>query len=146
MISLAQIESDLTTALKAKDQLTVDTLRGLKVRLQNEKIAKQTELKQEEMVALVKSEIKRRKEAAESFEKGGRPEMANKELQEASILEKYLPAQMSEMELSAIIDQTISENNFTAADFGKAMGQLKGKVGQSADGSLMAKLLKDKLK
>ncbi len=146
MISLQQIESDLVVAMKAKDPIAVDTLRGLKVRLQNEKIAKMHELSDEEMVALVKSEIKRRKEAAESFTTGGRAEMAEKELTEASLLEKYLPAQMSEQELSVLIDQIISENNFAAADFGKAMGMLKSKVGQTADGAVMAKLLKEKLK
>src|SRR5689334_11127791 len=145
MISLSQIESDLTTAMKAKDQLTVQTLRGLKVRLQNEKIAKQKDLAEEEVVALVKSELKRRKEAAESFQNGGRQEMAERELQEASILEKYLPAQMSEQELAGVIDQVISENNFVAADFGKAMGLLKSKIGQTADGAIMAKILKEKL-
>jgi uncharacterized protein YqeY len=145
MISLQQIESDLTQAMKSKNQVATDTLRGLKVRLQNEKIAKMRELSEEEMVALVKSEIKRRKEAAESFTTGNRPEMADKELREASILEKYLPAQMSEQELSALIDQTIGDNNFAAADFGKAMGLLKSKVGQTANGAVVAKLLKQKL-
>jgi len=146
MFSLQQLDSDLTSAIKAKDQLTVDTLRGLKVRLQNEKIAKMKDLSQEDMAALVKSEIKRRKEAVESFTKGDRKEMAEKELAEAAILEKYLPAQMSEGELTALVDEVIKANNFVAADFGKAMGLLKAKAGQAADGALMAKMLKEKLK
>jgi len=146
MISLPQIESDLVQAMKAKDSAAVDTLRGLKVRIQNEKISKMKDLSEEEIVALVKSEIKRRKEAAESFTAGGRKEMAEKELAEAAILEKYMPRQLSEQELSQAIDAIIVKNNFVAADFGKAMGQLKSQVGQSADGALMAKLLKEKLK
>jgi uncharacterized protein YqeY len=158
MLNLQQIESDLTIAMKAKNQIAVDTLRGLKVRLQNEKTAAgrpeqsegslpgKKELTESEIIALVKSEIKRRKEAAESFTSGGRAEMAEKELAEAKILENYMPAQMSEPELSKIIDEVIAGNNFTAADFGKAMGALKSKVGQSADGGLMARLLKEKLK
>jgi uncharacterized protein YqeY len=146
MISLQQIESDLVNAMKAKDQVALETLRGLKVRLQNEKIAKLKDLSEEEMVSLVKSEIKRRREAADSFKTGGRQEMADKELAEAAILEKYLPAQMSEQELVSLIDQIISENNFTVADFGKAMGLAKGKVGQTADGAAIAKMLKEKLK
>jgi len=146
MLSLQQIESDLTAAMKAKNQIAVDTLRGLKVRLQNEKISKMRDLEEADIVALVKSEIKRRKEAAESFTAGGRAEMAEKELAEAKILENYMPAQMSEQELSKIIDEVIAGNSFTSADFGKAMGALKSKVGQSADGGLMARLLKEKLK
>jgi uncharacterized protein YqeY len=146
MISLEQIETELKEAMKAKNQVVVDTLRGLKVRIQNEKISKMRELTPEDIVSLVKSEIKRRKEAAESFMAGDRKEMGEKELAEAAILEKYMPSQLTEQEISQIIDSIIAEHNFTAADFGKAMGQLKSRVGQSADGSLMAKLLKEKLK
>ena len=155
MLSLQQIETDLTTAMKAKDQIAVDTLRGLKVRLQNERISQKSrgagsgsagDLAESDIVILVKSEIKRRKEAAESFTAGNRPEMAKKELLEAEILQKYLPEQMSEAALSALADEVISKNNFTAQDFGKAMGVLKAKVGNSADGGLMARILKEKLK
>ena len=150
MVSLEQIETEIKEALKAKKQLAADTLRGLKVRIQNEKISKMGasggELAQEDIVALVKSEIKRRKEAAESFQKGDRPEMAAKELQEAALLEKFLPAQLSEAEITAIIEALVAEQGYGAADFGKAMGQLKAKTGQSADGAVLAKLLKEKLK
>jgi uncharacterized protein len=156
MLNLQQIESDLTVAMKAKNQIAVDTLRGLKVRLQNEKISRMSrgagsgsagrDLEEADIVALVKSEIKRRREAAESFTAGGRAEMAEKELAEAKILENYMPAQMSEQDILKQIEEIIAQNGFTAADFGKAMGALKSKVGQSADGSLMAKLLKEKLK
>jgi len=132
--------------MKAKDQTTVDTLRGLKVRLQNEKISKMHDLSAEDIVALVKSEIKRRKEAAESFTAGNRAEMAEKELAEVQILQKYLPAQMSETEIISIIEEVLASNSFTAADFGKAMGAVKAKVGQNADGAVVAKLLKEKLK
>jgi hypothetical protein len=156
MLSLSQIESDLTVAMKAKNQLAMDTLRGLKLRLQNEKIAKMSrgagsgsagsELTEADITALVKSEIKRRKEAAESFTAGGRQELAEKELAEAKILEKYMPEQLSEQDIVKIIDEIISQNSFVAADFGKAMGQLKSKAGQNADGATMARLLKEKLK
>ena len=147
MISLQEIETDLKEALKARNQIAADTLRGLKARIQSVQTsaAGSHALAEEELVALVKSEIKRRKEAAESFTAGSRPEMAAKELQEAQILEKYLPAQMSEVEISQLLDSVIAEHSYTSADFGKAMGMLKAKVGQSADGSLVAKLLKEKL-
>ena len=146
MVSLPQIESDLKSAMLAKEQLAVDVLRGLKTRLTNERIAKGRDLSEEENVALVKSEIKKRKEAAEAFKAGGRPEMAEKELQETGVLEKYMPAQMSEGEISAAIDAVISEGALSAPDFGKAMGALKAKLGNSADGALLAKILKEKLK
>lgn len=146
MISLSQIESDLKEALKARDQVAADTLRGLKTRIQNEQIAKIKELSDTEMVALVRSEVKRRKEAADSFTKGSRQELADKELKEAAILEKYLPAQMPEGDLATKIDQTISSMNAKAADFGKVMGKLKAELGDAADGATLARLLKEKLK
>ena len=147
MISLSQIETDLTAAMKAKEQLVVDVLRGLKTRIQNEKVAKiKTELEEAEILALIKSEVKRRKDSAESFIKGARQELADKEMSEIKILEKYLPAAMPESELAAIIEKAIAENNFTAADFGKAMGRLKSQLGNDADGSMLSKLLKEKLK
>lgn len=150
MVSLQQIESDLKDALKARDQVAADTLRGLKTRIQNEQTVKGRPVGQalleSEIVALIRSEVKRRKEAAESFYAGGRPEMAEKELKEAAILEKYLPAQLSEAELGALVDRVISETSAVAADFGKVMGALKKQVGDKADGAVLAKLLKEKLK
>ena len=156
MVSLQQIETDLITAMKAKEQLAVETLRGLKTRIQNEKVAKMSrgagsasggkDLSESEIIALIRSEVKRRKEAAESFKSGARNELMEKELQESVILEKYLPAQMPEAELSAIIEKTVSENSFTAKDFGAAMGKLKAQLGDRAEGALLAKLLKEKLK
>jgi uncharacterized protein len=146
MISLEQIEQDLKEAMKARNAVLVDTLRGLKTRIQNEKVAKLKDLSEDEIVTLVRSEVKRRKDAAQGFKDGNREDQALKELEEAAMLEKYLPAQMSEEDLSKIVDQIITENSFTSIDFGKAMGALKAKAGNTADGALMAKLLKSKLK
>ena len=146
MVSLPQIEQDLILALKAKDSTVANTLRGLKVRIQNEKISKMRDLTDEEIVSLVKSEVKRRKEAAESFVTGLRPEQAEKEHAEASILEKYLPLQMTEQEISTMLDSIIIENNFISTDFGKAMGVFKGRAGQNADSGVAARILKEKLK
>lgn len=146
MFSLEQVEQDLVSAMKAKNQVEVDTLRGLKTRIQNAKVAKMKDLTEPEMLDLVKSEVKRRKEAAAAFTSGQRTELAAKEQQEAGILEKYLPPQLSEEAISELVNKVITENNFTAADFGKAMGLLKAQAGQSADGAVLAKLLKEKLK
>ena len=146
MVSLQQIEADLKEALKTRNQIAADTLRGLKTRIQNDRIAKGRELEEADFVALIRSEVKRRKEAAEGFNKGNRAEMAQKELSEAGILEKYLPAQMSEAELADIIEKEIAATGATAKDFGKVMGKLKAEIGDRADGATLAKLLKEKLK
>ncbi len=151
MISLTQLEEDLKQAIKNRNQEMVDALRALKTRIQNEKIAKLgaaegREISLEDLVALVRSEIKKRKESAEAFQKGSRPEMAEKELKEVVILEAYLPAQMPESEIVKIINELLENNAYTSKDFGKAMGELKTKAGQAADGATLAKLLKEKLK
>lgn len=151
MLTLSQIESDLTAALKRRDMLAANTLRGLKVRIQNEQISKLTassgkELSEAEILVLVRSELKRRKEAAAGFTSGNNLAAAEKEEAEGLILASYLPAQMSESDLSALIEKAIADNGFTAADFGRAMGKLKAQTGDTADGALMAKLLKEHLK
>lgn len=144
MISLATIETDLAEALKARDQVRIDTLRGLKTRLQNEQIAQMKELTEDHIFSLIRSEVKRRKEAASAFAEGGRPEMAGKETAESEILSQYLPQGPSETEIAAQIDMIVAENKFTAKDFGPAMGKLKAAL-PTADGAQLAKLLKEKL-
>jgi uncharacterized protein YqeY len=146
MFSLQQIETDLVAALKSKDQLTADTLRGLKTRIMNEKIAKMKDLEEGDLFGLLRSEAKRRKEAADSFQKGGRPELAEKELKELAVIEKYLPAQMSEEQVGKAVEEFLAQNSFSAADFGKAMGAMKAKLGDQADSAMIAKILKEKLK
>ncbi len=158
MLNLQQIESDLVIAMKAKDQLSVEVLRGLKTRVQNEKTALKNrteeavetslngELTEIQIVALIRSEVKRRKESAQVYIQGARAELAEKELKEAAILEKYLPAQMSDADLSALVEKAIAENGFVAKDFGAAMGKLKAQVGDKAEGSVLARILKEKLK
>ena len=146
MISLQTIEADLKEALKARDSVKADTLRGLKTRIQNEQIAKMKELAEPELVALVRSEAKRRKEAAAAFQQGSRGELADKELKEAVILEAYLPAQMPEEQLRELVAKTAAEMSAGPADFGKVMGRLKAQVGDQADGATLARLVKEKLK
>lgn len=145
-LSLEQIEEQLKTFLKAKNQIAVDTLRGLKTRITNEQIAKGGPLAEDDILTLVKSEVKRRKEAAEAFTTGNRPEAAAKELQEIEILNEFLPEQISEEQIAQVIDGKISENGWVVSDFGKAMGAMKQEFGNSADGAVIAKILKEKLK
>lgn len=145
MISLSSIQQDLSEAMKSRDQLKVEVLRSLKTRVQNEQIASMGELSEAQIAALVRSEIKRRKEAATAFQTGDRAEMAERELAEAEILSAYVPAGPSNEEILKTIDSVIAENNFEAKDFGSAMGKLKGMM-PNADGAELSKLLKEKLK
>lgn len=145
MVTLSAVETALTTALKARDQISADTLRSLKTRIQNDQIAKGSELNETELLALVQSEAKRRKEAATAFRDAGRTEQADKEEAELAVLSVFLPEQVSEAEVETVIDAKIAENNWAKADFGTAMGTLKAHFGNSADGGVIAKLLKQKL-
>ncbi len=145
MINLNQIETDLKTALKSRNLLAADTLRALKTRIQNDQIAKGRSLEEVEILALVSSEAKRRKEAAESFKQGGRADSAEKELAEIEVLSVYLPKQVSESDIiKTVADLTVKEN-WTVAHFGVAMTKLKAIYGPSADGAVIAKILKQHL-
>lgn len=147
MANLADIEAATHKALKERDSLTADTLRGLKTRIQNEQIAQGHELSEEEIVALVASEVKRRKEAAVAFTEGGRGEMAEKELAEAKVLGQYLPAQASEDEVRAAAESLALDAGWSSKkDFGPAMAALKAKFGASADSATLAKVLQELLK
>lgn len=146
MVHLSQVESDLTSALKARDTVTVSVLRALKTRIQNEHITRMKELSESELFSLVQSEIKRRKEAAESFVAGGRSDLAEQELRESDVLVKYLPPQVSESEIASFVENLIAEHSLTTADFGKGMGLLKAHFGNSAEGAVLSKILKEKLK
>jgi uncharacterized protein len=145
-MNLNELETALIAAMKAHEQLKVDTLRGLKTRITNEQIAKGGELAEADILTLVQSEVKRRKEAAIAFRGGDRGEAAAKEEAEAAILAEFLPPQMSEEEIATKVDAKMAEHSWTAKDFGSAMGALKAELGQTADGAVIAKILKEKLK
>ncbi len=145
MLNLSQIESALVDAMKSRNQLMVDTLRSLKTRVQNELIAKGGELSEDDILALVSSEVKKRKEAAESFANAGRDEASAKEKAEQEILSEFLPEQASSEVIEAKIEELVSQNSWTKSDFGKAMGELKAHFGNTADGGEISKLLKAKL-
>lgn len=134
-------------ALKKGDAVRVSTLRLLSNSIHNEEIAKQKGLTEEEEIAVVRRELKRREEAIEAYEKGGRPESAEKEKKEAGILKEFLPKQMSEEELSGLVDQLISELGASSqADFGKVMGAVVAKIKGQADGKTVAEIVRQKLK
>ncbi len=140
-----QIDADLKAAMLAKDQLTLDTLRMLRARVKNEEIAKGKDFSDEEIVSVIGSEVKRRKDSVTAYTEGNRPELAAKEQNEISVLQKYLPEQLSEEEVSKIITDALSGQTFQASDFGKAMALVMPKLKGKAEGSLISKILKEKL-
>jgi uncharacterized protein YqeY len=144
-----QLDQDLKIAMLAGEKDKVTTLRGLKGAVLNVEIAKGSReqgLSDEEIIDVFSKEVKKRQESAEMYVQGGNQERADAELAEKTIIEHYLPAQMSDDELKAIVDSVITD---TAASGMQAMGQVIGQVKQKtagqADGARIAQFVKEKL-
>ncbi len=145
-----QLDDDIKAAMLSRDTLKVETLRGLKtVILYADVAAKKRDtggISDEEALGLFAKEVKKRQESADLYVQGGSQERADKELAEKAIIETYLPAQMSEAELTELIDTVIAEQGAEGAQaMGKVIGAVKAKVGTSADGSVVARLVKERL-
>ncbi|MBU0578310.1 GatB/YqeY domain-containing protein [Patescibacteria group bacterium] len=141
-----QIIQDMTAAMKAKDELPLSVLRMLKADIMKYEVSGKDMVATDDVVmGIIKRSVKQRKEAAEGFQKGGNTEAADKELEEMKILEKYLPEQMSEDQVKAIVQETIDQLGVGPADFGKVMGAVMGKTKGQADGGMVNKLVKELL-
>lgn len=144
-----RLEDDIKTALLAGESTTATTLRGLKAALLNVKVAegkRDVGLNDDEVITIFAKEAKKRQESADMYMQGGSPDKAEAELLEKKIIETYLPAQLSEAEVTAIVDAVIAETGATGMQaMGQVIGQVKQKVGASADGSLVARLVKERL-
>jgi len=117
-----QLQEDLKAALRDKNSLKLNTIRSLKSTIKYKEIELNKELDDQDIIALIVTQIKKNKEAAEIFAKGNRPELQEKELQEAGFLSEYLPKQVSEEELRERIQQIIKETDAQdAKDLGKIM-------------------------
>jgi len=142
-----KLDSDIKSALLGGDKFRAEVLRGLKSVLLNEKIAKgvrDTGLSDEQVLALIGKEVKKRVESAELYVRAGSQERADKEMSEKAILEEYLPAQLSDGELAAVVDEVISSLG-NGAQMGQIIGAVRAKVGASADGGRIAAAVKTKL-
>lgn len=140
------ITQKIAEAMKARDEILLSTLRLLSSALNYEKIAKQHDLSEEEELAVVRREAKKRKDAIEAYTKAGATDRAEREKKELAILEEYLPAQMSEQDLVKIVEEAIEETGAKSmADMGKVMGAAMAKAKGQADGTLVSQIVKQKL-
>ena len=140
------IKSDLTQAMKERDKFKLDVIRMLKTAVQNEQIAKMHELNDEEIITVIKREVKKRESSVEEYEKYGKMETVESLKKEIEILSVYLPEEMSDEELTKIIDETISEVGATSMkEMGTVIKTVASKVGVSADMSKVSKIVKEKL-
>ena len=147
MAIVEQINKDLPQAMKAKDQLRLDTLRMAKTSLKNREIDAGHPLDDSEAIKVLNTLVKQRREAAEQFTKGNRQELADKELAEVKIIESYLPASLGEAEIEKIVAETIAQLGASSAkDIGNVMKAVMAKLaGQSVDGKLVNNLVRQKL-
>jgi len=137
-----RVDSDLKEAMRAKDVTKLGVLRMLKSALKYAAIAKsdaEAELSDAEAVQVIRKQAKQRQDSIESFEKGGRAELADKEKEELAILNTYLPQGMSADELAKVVRETIAELGATSkAQMGAVMKALQAKVGGRADGKTLS--------
>jgi uncharacterized protein YqeY len=144
-----RIDADLKTAMLARDEFVTTTLRGLKAAILNEEVAKgerENGLDDTSIEQLIARESKKRDEAAKLFEQGGNQASADKERAEKQLLAIYLPEQMSEEKLVELVDQTLAELQPEGMkDMGRVIGAVKVKAGNSADGALVAQLVKERI-
>lgn len=146
MTSLRQrIENDLLTAVKAKDELTRDVLRGLKSSLKNQEIELKTDsLGDSETERIVSKEVKKRKESIIAFNDANKPELAQTEQKELELLNKYLPEQMSEEKVKKIVEDIVASLG-GGANIGSAMKEASTQLRGKADMSLVSKLVAQEL-
>jgi len=147
---LQKIISDkFLEAYKSRDEVRVSVLRLLKSALANKmiekKMAKEDVLPDEEVMAVIKSEVKKRQDSVVSYRSGGREDLALSEEAEAKILSEFLPEQLGEDQVREIVKATISEMGATPADFGKVMSAAMAKTKGQSDGSIVSKLVKEEL-
>ena len=128
-----RLQADLTTSMKARDELTTATLRMVLTAIGNEEVAGKAarQLSDDEVLKVIAREAKKRREAADAFTSGGRPDRAERELAEGAVLDGYLPAQLSDEELAALVRDAVAE---AAASGPQAMGAVMKVVGPRVAG------------
>ncbi|MBP9669373.1 MAG: GatB/YqeY domain-containing protein [Candidatus Pacebacteria bacterium] len=145
-----KIKNDMRDAMRAKDEIKRDTLRGAMTSITNELIAtgkKPTDPAEDALVlAVLKRLSKQRKDSAEQFEKGGRPELAQKEIAELAIIEAYLPQMASREQVEAAAKQVVESQGRDASKMGILIGQTMKALGGNADGAVVKEVIAELLK
>lgn len=144
-----RVQDDLKAALLSGDRFAAETLRGLKAAILNEEVAqgkRDDGLDDAAIEQIIAKEVKKRNEAAALYDQNNRQDSAADERREADILGNYLPTQLSEPELKTIVDAKVTELHASGPQMmGQVIGAVKADVGNTADGAMIAKLVKQAL-
>ncbi len=142
----AQIQSDMKDAMRAKDKERLSVIRMLLAAIQSREIEERGELAEQDVLAVVEKLVKQRKDSAQQFADAGRADREAAELAEADILQGYLPEQLSDDEIAALVDDIVAATGASGMqDMGKVMGQLKAQAQGRADMGKLSALVKAKL-
>ena len=142
------LRSDLTEAIRGRDEIVSSTIRMVLTAITNEEVAGKEArvLSDDEIITVLSREAKKRREASEAFENAGRADKAALEKAEGEVIAKYLPAQLSVEEIKKIIADAVTSTGASGpADMGKVMGAVKPLIAGKADGSIVSTLVKEAL-
>lgn len=140
---LEKIVKDLEDATRKQDPLVLKTLRFILSEIRYEEIDKQRKLTEEEIIQLLRREIKKRNEANELIRRGGRMDLVNEEIKKIAVITPYLPPELSPSELKKIVDETLKTMN--QPQIGAAIGAVMQKVKGKADGKVVSEIVRQKL-
>lgn len=141
-----QIQEDMKAAMRSQDKERLAIIRLILAALKQREVDERIELADEHVLAILDKMIKQRRESITQFEAGNRPELAAKEAAEIRVIQEYLPAQLSDAEIIALIDSAIADAGATSAkDMGKVMAILKPKVQGRADVTAVSAKVKERL-
>lgn len=141
-----KIKSDIVSALKEKDTLKLQTLRGVKGEVDLEHINKKVEINDDLLISVISHQIKTRRESISEFEKGNRDDLISKTNEEIKLLETYLPKQLDDNEINAILNEAFNKVNPTSnKDMGLIMREVTPKLKGRADMSKVSSLIKERL-
>ncbi|WP_035422058.1 GatB/YqeY domain-containing protein [Shouchella xiaoxiensis] len=142
MTLLERLNLDMKTAMRNKEKDKLSVIRLVKSSLQNEQIKLGRELTEDESITVLNREVKQRKESLHEFKQANREDLASKQESDLSVLEGYMPQQLTEEEVEAIVKETITETSASSkADMGKVMSAIMPKVKGKADGGLVNQLV-----
>jgi hypothetical protein len=145
-----RISEDIKSAMKAKDKIRLETVRSIKKVLLEKEVSLrpqgQESLTETQEIEVLSQQAKQRRDSIEQYRQAGRDDLADKEAQELAIIEEYLPGQLSEEEVGAVVDEVIAQTGATSVkDMGKVMGPVMQQLKGRADGQKIQAIVKEKL-